>query len=161
VRLRARTVATAIGRRFENVPLAPRIGLKADVTSGDADPSDRKLGTFNPLYPNLTHFNDAAFLAPQNHRDLSPSLGLALTPQLGLSAGVSWFWKTRRADAIYRAPGIPVGGATRSCFLARQLTAALDRKLAPTPDIRLSFAGLQAGSALRNALHRPALLTRR
>jgi hypothetical protein len=37
--IRAWTVASDVGYRFENVPLKPRLGMKADVASGDSKPA--------------------------------------------------------------------------------------------------------------------------
>jgi hypothetical protein len=47
--IRAWTVATDIGYTFQTARLRPRLGLKLDVASGDSDPADGQLGTFNAL----------------------------------------------------------------------------------------------------------------
>jgi hypothetical protein len=49
--IRASTTASDTSFRIESVKLRPRFGLKADVASGDRDPTDQKLGTFNALFP--------------------------------------------------------------------------------------------------------------
>ena len=58
------TIATDTGYTFASVPWAPRIGLKADVASGDRDADDSTLGTFNPLFFKAGYFNDASLLRP-------------------------------------------------------------------------------------------------
>src|SRR6266496_2779271 len=45
------TVASDTGYTFESMLWKPRIGFKADITSGDRNPNDRDLETFNPLFP--------------------------------------------------------------------------------------------------------------
>ena len=126
-----------------------RFGLKANITSGDRDPSDTTLGTFNPLFPNLTYFNDAALLAPQNHIDLHPSLTVTLAPGLQAFAGVDWFWKTRRADDVYRGPGLPVGAAGGSRAVGRQSELNLRWRPGASVEVRLSYVRFDIGPALR------------
>jgi alginate export protein len=40
-----------VGYRFRNVMLAPRPSISLEYASGDSDPNDTSLGTFDPLYP--------------------------------------------------------------------------------------------------------------
>jgi Alginate export len=48
--IRAWTIASDFGYRIETAPGQPRLGLRANVTSGDRDRNDNRLGTFNPPY---------------------------------------------------------------------------------------------------------------
>lgn len=148
-RIRAWTVASSVGWQLNDTPLQPRLELKSNITSGDANPADGTLHTFNPLFPNFSYFNDAALLSPQNHIDLHPNITFSLSPHVSISAGASWFWKARREDSIYRAPGLPFGGPTTARFVARELTTSIDWQPAPDTAVRLSFVHLQPGSALR------------
>src|SRR5690606_16679432 len=43
------TIASETGFSFEDKPWQPRIALSANIASGDGDPADADLGTFNPL----------------------------------------------------------------------------------------------------------------
>src|SRR5690606_35041256 len=47
--IRAWTVASETGYRFSAAPWTPRIAFGANIASGDDDPADSNLGTFNPL----------------------------------------------------------------------------------------------------------------
>jgi len=49
--IKAWTVASDVGYTARALLLAPRLGLKADIISGNRDPDDRTLGTFNALFP--------------------------------------------------------------------------------------------------------------
>jgi len=49
--IRAWTIASDTGYRIETAAARPRLGLRANVTSGDRDRQDDRLGTFNPLFP--------------------------------------------------------------------------------------------------------------
>lgn len=147
--IRAWTVASDIGLTLESAPFAPRVGLKANVTSGDDDPSDLTLGTFNPLFPNLSYFNEASLLSPQNHIDIHPSLTLNLSPTLKASAGIDFFWKADAADAVYRGPGIPVTGSGRSRSVGRQVDVNLRWRPDARTEVKLSYVRLDVGRALR------------
>jgi hypothetical protein len=39
------------GHTFSNLPGSPRVGLDIDVASGDSDPTDGTMETFNHLFP--------------------------------------------------------------------------------------------------------------
>jgi hypothetical protein len=83
----------------------PRLGLKAGITSGDRDPNNGQLGTFNALFFKSGYFNDAALLRPQNIIGLHPNLTLHPTPKVTVDGGADWFWRYSRNDAVYSVPG--------------------------------------------------------
>ncbi|HEY0334938.1 MAG TPA: alginate export family protein [Stenotrophomonas sp.] len=108
------TIATDNGYRWSQHRWQPRVGLKVDVASGDGDPGDHHLQTFNALYPKAAYFSEASLLAPANLIDAQPSLSLQPRPDLTLVLGTQLAWKQRRADAIYVTPTplTPLPGST-------------------------------------------------
>lgn len=110
--IRAWTVSVDAGFELAALPLTPRIGLKLDAISGDRNLHDRRLGTFNPLFPKLPYFSDANLATPANLLDAQPNVRLSLTDRL--SATVSWdvLWKHEAADAFYAPPLSPVDGTS-------------------------------------------------
>ncbi|MCR2572501.1 alginate export family protein, partial [Salmonella enterica] len=76
--IRAWTLATDTGLRWTELPLQPRLGLKADIASGDGNLHDGRLGTFNALFPKSAYFSEASLLAPANLMDVQPTLTLRL-----------------------------------------------------------------------------------
>lgn len=62
-----------------------RGGLKATAGSGDRDPLDGKLGTYNGLFPKLAYFNQAGLLGASNVLDLQPSLTLRPTDSVKIT----------------------------------------------------------------------------
>jgi hypothetical protein len=149
--IRAWTVASDLGATFAQTRLSPRLGLKANLTSGDRDPGDNRLGTFNPLFPNLSYFNEAALLAPQNHIDLHPSLTISPNSRLEVSTGVDWFWKAARADDVYRGPGLPIGARGGSRSIGRQIDLNVRWRPTNAVEIKASFVRLDVGRALKKA----------
>lgn len=62
--IKAWTVATKTGHRWEARPWKPELMLSANIASGDGDPGDGTLRTFNALYPNASYFSENAVLGP-------------------------------------------------------------------------------------------------
>jgi hypothetical protein len=99
--IRAWTVGSDTGYRWENLALAPRISLKADIVSGDRDRNNPGLQTFNPLFPKGAYFSEDALIGPANLINLDPTLTLQLTGQLVLTADWDFFWRESTGDGIY------------------------------------------------------------
>lgn len=110
---RIRAFAASAGGGYTlDQPWKPRLGLRLDVGSGDKDPTDRTLGTFNPLFPKGGYFNETTLFSWGNLVSVRPSLGV--TPRKGVSLEASYTTHRRwtGADAIYvqpLAPLAPVG----------------------------------------------------
>ncbi len=85
--------------------LKPRLGLKAGIVSGDSDPNDDRLETFDALYFKSGYFNDASLIRPANLFGLHPNVGVQLSKTVSLDGGADWFWRYSRNDAVYGVPG--------------------------------------------------------
>jgi len=83
--IRAWTAASLTGYMLKETKWSPRLALSANIASGDDDPTDHRLNTFNPLYPNLTYFEEAAILAPQNFFNIEPEITLHPHEKLSVS----------------------------------------------------------------------------
>lgn len=88
-----------------NAPLQPRLGLKADVASGNNNPDGGHLGTFDAMYFKSGYFNDASLLRPQNIIDVHPNLSLQTSAKTSVDGGADVFWRYSKNDAIYAVPG--------------------------------------------------------
>jgi hypothetical protein len=83
----------------------PRLGLKADVTSGSNSTNGGRQETFDALYFKSGYFNDASLLRPQNIIDVHPNAGLKFTRTLSADGGADVFWRYSKNDAVYGVPG--------------------------------------------------------
>lgn len=83
----------------------PRLGLKADLASGDGNPNDGHLGTFDALYFKSGYFNDASLIRPENLVDVHPYVSANLTRAVSINGGIDVFWRYSRNDAVYAVPG--------------------------------------------------------
>lgn len=106
--LLAWTVASDTGFTLQNLPLSPRLGLMADIASGDRDAGDPSLQTFNPLFPRGSYFGEIGILGPYNFMDLHPVLRLHPTRTLVLTAEWTGFWRQSVADGLYGPSGVLV-----------------------------------------------------
>jgi hypothetical protein len=98
------------------IQFSPRIGLKADVTSG-TDTGSGTQETFDALFFKSGYFNDASLIRPQNMIDLHPNLTANITRTFSVNGGVDVFWRYSTGDAIYAVPGFvaipPVKSSSR------------------------------------------------
>jgi len=99
--IRAWTFASDTGFTISGVAGNPRIGLKADVASGDRDPRNADLQTFNALFPRGGYFNDSAIIGPANFVDLHPGVEIHPAETLTLSFDADFYWRQSRRDGIY------------------------------------------------------------
>ena len=118
--IRAWTIASDTGYRVAAAG-SPRFGLRADITSGDRDRDDDRLGTFNPLFPKGAYFGLIASAGPSNHVDLHPQVGVRLRDDLVITASWLFFWRRQVADGVYGIPGnlLRSGEGTHSRFVGQ------------------------------------------
>ena len=117
--IRAWAIASDTGHRIETAPGRPRLALRANVTSGDRDRDDDRLGTFNPLFPRGGYFGLIASAGPSNEMDLHPLLTVNPRDDLTVTTGWLFFWRHRIDDGIYTTSGALLRSAegTRSRFV--------------------------------------------
>ena len=117
--IRAWGIGSDTGYRIEAMPARPRLALRANITSGDRDRNDNRLGTFNPLFPRGGYFGLIASAGPSNEIDLHPLVMLNPREHLSLTTGWLIFWRHRIDDGIYTTSGSLLRSAenTRSRFV--------------------------------------------
>src|SRR5258707_6495174 len=94
---------------------SPRLGLVLDVASGDKNPADPDLQTFNALFQSGTYSGRAQLLGPSNSIRLEPSVMLAPARDVLVSAGWGFYWRQSAYDALYSISGqviVPSNGVT-------------------------------------------------
>ena len=145
--IQAWTAASETGFTFENAPLEPRLGFKANITSGDNNPNNPDLRTFNPLFPRGAYFGEPALIGPANHIDVHPQLDLAIRRNLVLTLAWDCFWRENTHDGIY-GPAvnlIQTGQTSDARYVGHQAEAMLewrlDRHFTFTADYAHFFAG--------------------
>jgi hypothetical protein len=102
--IQAWTVASNFGYTWLNSTWKPRLGVKANIASGDTNRNDGTAGTFYALFPRQGYFSELNLLAPSNFFDVHPSFQIKPRDNLTLSASADPFWRYTTADAVY-GPG--------------------------------------------------------
>jgi len=144
--IRAWTVASDTGYSTGRF----RLGLMANVSSGDRDPDDVDLGTFNPLFPRGNYFGESAVIGPLNLVDVHPLIQFSVTPSLRLEAGCTWYWRQSLGDGVYGGALNLVRGAdgSQERFIGREWSLLADWKLNRHVSFILSYAHIVAGAFL-------------
>lgn len=119
--INAFSIATEIGYTFENATFGPRPFLGFDLATGDHNPGNGHLGTFNQLFPSgHTYFGYMDFIGRQNIIDLHPGIELQLlknreyAKKLALRSEYHQFWRESTHDAVYDAGGAVLRGTDGS-----------------------------------------------
>jgi hypothetical protein len=99
--IRAWALVTETGLRLSAGSWRPRLSLRADIASGDADATSPALQSFNPLFPGNSYSGAVGLLGPTNLTDFTPALTLSPRPNLTLGVEAPSYWRTSTGDGIY------------------------------------------------------------
>ena len=126
--IRAWTLASETGRTWGEVPWRPRLGLSANIASGDDDPDSVDLQTFNPLFPRGNYFSEAAVLGPRNFFNVQPSLRIAPAEGWSVTADMNAFWRLETGDGVYAPSGqlIRAAGGSDERFVGLSTSLAVE-----------------------------------
>jgi hypothetical protein len=151
-RIRAWGVACDVGYRLAR-PMHPRVGIRADVSSGDRDPNDTRLGTFNGLFASAAYFGLIATAGPANHMDVQPQLGLELSQTVSLTAGWLLFWRREVQDGIYTWSGQLLRSAmsTQSTFVGQSPGVTVRWSVNPRVSMSGDVSAFTAGAFVRES----------
>lgn len=86
---------------------SPRFGIQYDQASGDADPRDRKVETFNPLFGKGAYFTEAPIAGYSNVRHLKGSLSVRPSAADTFTLAYASLEKETPHDVVYLTPLIP------------------------------------------------------
>jgi hypothetical protein len=150
-KIRAWTLGSEVGRRFPQAPLAPRTVMRFNIVSGDRDPADGTLGTFNALFPKGKYFGELSPVGPYNIVNLNPSVSLDLGGNVSLAIAGMAYWRYARGDGVYDIPGnlIRAPGTARDRFIGKEIEAALSWQATPELELSTSLSAFQPGGFIR------------
>lgn len=150
--IRAWSQATETALAFPHARFSPRLRLRANYASGDGAAEDRRLGTFNALFPKGRYFGELTPIGPRNIINLHPGVDFRLASGVTVEVSAAAFWRATLADGIYDLPGneIVTPGQSSARHVGNQIETSLSWDATGT----LSFAGsvgvFGAGAFLRD-----------
>ncbi|BAI76680.1 hypothetical protein AZL_e03350 (plasmid) [Azospirillum sp. B510] len=151
--IQAWSLATDSGYRFTALPLQPRLGLKANIASGDGNPRDDRLETFNPLFPRAKYFGELTPVGPYNLMNLHPSLDLVLSDGFSLTASAIGYWRERLGDGVYDLTGglLRAGAASRARYIGTQGELVLSYGSGRSFEGLISYSLFRPGAFLKGS----------
>jgi hypothetical protein len=151
-RVEAWGVAGKVGRRFPRIRLQPELTATLDVISGDGDPDDSRLGTFNPLFPRGSYFAAQSPVGPRNLIHLQPSATIHPNRDVALSLTGIAYWRQSTGDGIYAIPGILVrsGRGSDARFIGKQIEVAVAWQATPELNLSASVSVFDPGRFIRD-----------
>lgn len=149
--IRAWTFATEIGHRFSNTPFAPDLLVRVNYASGDRDSGDRRLGTFNALFPKGKYFGELSPVGPYNLINVNPQVSTSLGGGISASLAGMAYWRASRGDGVYDIPGnlIRAPGATAARFVGKEAEAMLSWQVSPELELSASLSAFAPGGFIR------------
>ncbi|MDF1659651.1 MAG: alginate export family protein [Verrucomicrobiales bacterium] len=144
------TVANQFGYTFRRLPMRPRIGLSTNMASGDSDPLDDRLGSFNAIYPRGNYFSEAAILGPRNFFNVHPSVEFQVRDNVSLVFDTNFFWRLETGDGVYGPPGnlIRGPGGSDERFVGQSISANLAYQLSREFSVGFVYTHFLTGSFL-------------
>ena len=143
-----------VGYTFTH-PWQPRLAFEFDYGSGDSDPTDGKLHTFDNLYPtNHLHYGYIDFISLQNLNDYRYQLSFKPMKKLKLQTDVHLIYLDTPKDSWYAvnrtvARTLPAGIQDANTHLGDEIDLLADYKLNPYTNIQVGYSHFFAGKYLQ------------
>ncbi len=143
-----------LGYTAAEVQWSPRFSAEYQYGSGDGDPNDSTMGTFDQLFPTGHLYQGTADrIGWRNVSDVRAGVQLKPTAKLNLSLDYFSFWLASRRDHLYAVSGSiavrsPVGGAVDS-HVGQEVDATMIWKPAAHTTFGAGFGYFFIGSFLR------------
>jgi len=107
--LRGWATSLRLGRNIKPAPRAVQLFVEYDYASGDSNPSDNRVGTFDQMFPsNHGKYGIADLMGWRNMHGIRTGVPLQLTGRWKLSVDYHSFWLANLEDYYYRSNGRPV-----------------------------------------------------
>ena len=147
------TAASDTGYRFDSLPFRPRLGIRADIASGDKDPNSPELQTFNPLFPKGAYFSENGLIGPSNFIDVNPSVELHFAKSLTVTANWVFFWRESTHDGLYNNAVALVrsGRNSNARYIGSQPQAVVEWSIERHLTLTAIYAHFLAGEFLRES----------
>lgn len=150
--VRAWGIASIAGWTFHELAWAPRAGVQIDLASGDTDPGDSRVETFNPLFYKGNYFTEAPIGSLANVRHLKLSLSARPSKATTMSISVADLARMTHDDLVYLAPLIPQPKSANAAdkHIGIYAQGIVSRQFGPHLSVSLEAAHFESGRGMRN-----------
>lgn len=140
-----------VGYRFASVATGPDVSLLSEIISGDDNPRDHSLGTFNPLFPRGKYFGALSPIGPRNLIRARPGITIEPWNDVALSLTTAAYWRQSVADGVYGVAGNVVRSGRNSTarFIGTQVELTLAWQATPELNVTASVSAFEAGTFIR------------
>jgi hypothetical protein len=152
--IRAWTADTNTGYRLTGWKWKPRFVLRTDAASGDKNPKNLNLETFNPLFPILRYSpGQEGTIAPANLLDAHPEVDLHPRGNLQVTLDSDFLWRESLYDGIYiPGPVLVVSGLnSRARYIGDKNGVEIDWLINPHVSYSVYYSNLLGGPFLRQS----------
>lgn len=149
--VRAWSVASDVRYTFRDVKLQPRMGMKANIISGDRDPNNPELQTFNVLFPKGKYFGEIGLIGPTNLINLHPSVTLDLGNGWSLGTAMVFYWRESTRDGVYGVSGnlLRASGDSRAAYIGTQGDVVLGWEVSRQLSFEAAYSVFKPGDFIR------------
>lgn len=101
------SAALDAGYKLQQLLFAPRVACSLQISSGDSSPNDKRLETFNAMFPAGYYYGGGLIgqIGPANAIIFQPELDLHPTSTLGVYLKGLFVWREDTGDGLYNTPG--------------------------------------------------------
>jgi len=127
------------------------VGLRGDITSGNRNPKDNLLQTFNPLFPATAYSDTIGLTGASNSIALFPNLRMVLKKKITVTVGPAFFWRESTRDGIYSINVAPLrtGQLSSARYVGAQPSARVDWPFQRHWTYTLIVSGFKTGRFLK------------
>jgi hypothetical protein len=133
-------------------PLRPFLGLRLAALSGDDDPKDHTLGTFNAIDGEGGYFGENSVLGPANLLLFRAIAGLEFGSGWSVYTGPVLYWRASLGDGIYALGGnvLRPDSGSHARFVGPQVDAAVSWRANRFLSFNAAFSILWPGQFIRD-----------
>lgn len=142
-----------IGYKFPYLRYEPQLNLRVGIISGNLNPNDTHLQTFNPHYPQGAIFGQLAQIGPTNIIDIDPEILINLPYNLTIDFTVEMFWRYSLNDGVYNVPYnlLVPSGDSRARYIGEQYTTEVHWQLTAPLSLHLFATYFNTGRFLQES----------
>jgi Alginate export len=150
--IRAWSVATNARYTFAELSLKPYLEMRANIISGDRNPNDGTLGTFNAMFPKGKYFGEIGLIGPANLINLHPIVGIDLGSGWSLSGAAVFYWRESLGDGVYGASGnlLRSADASRARYIGTQADVVLGWEATRNLSFGVAYSMFEPGQFIKD-----------